>query len=768
MTDGTTTRKSGRERIPNKKYTNDAFESLNILSSDSEEEELAVLEQLQNAEDDEDFPEDQAVMEPEDEDSLVEEDLSDGSGIKTPIEEYEDAHSYASTDVEEPLSPKAARRKGHRTQRDPNVHSRGMPETPFSSEGRYARINFFTGQGVEDISHVVKSRDQWVRDPTLPRRSKLCHSFSHTEEKRQMEATVGWDWYYDQGGREFFAKKQTFRLLNVDEAVNYVPEPTSKSHSFLMGPYGTQEIFTLTPSQSVGLDPPLPEAGRVMAWQNSERAMRRDRRQGHGWMLNAGTRVRCLDWAPNHDGGTQYLAVAIAPPKDSARKGLSKVAPAFTPSPSTPAAIQIWAFATTSAPETQSSLDSERAPELRIVIVSDWGDVSQLKWCPVPRSPRNEDVHGYTSTSIGLLAGIWGDGYARVYPLCDIRPTQIQVAGLMGMQVLDVRLDKNKDFQTRRYDSAAFAARSEGTLSTCLTWFSATDLAVGHANGVVAIYDIYPQPEPEQQRPSNHPPPPGTAGSSSSTNPTPKPWFTRLLHPTYILSLISAYPTHPTFLISSSSSGHVRLTSLLAPTTDYVLSPRSRTPPTSLAYHDGLLSIVGTEENSETIRVWGLRCFYATLAVGKLNGAPGPGLGVVDVGRCHASVAVGGADGGVVVTNPMRKVLGRREAGYQLVIFKHEWVRRPPQPGDRDAAGEEVQKRLGMSRITEGYKGERVDVDVHKKRDNGKWKGGVTNTIIHEEETAATAVAWNPNLTCGGWLAVGWGSGLLRVQDVAI
>ncbi|KAL2054265.1 hypothetical protein ABVK25_005406 [Lepraria finkii] len=726
MTDGTTTRKSGRERIPNKKYTNDAFESLNIFSSDSEEEELAVLEKLQNAEDDEDFPEDQAVVEPEDEDSLVEEDLSDGSGIKTPIEEYEDAHSYASTDVEEPLSPKAARRKGHRAQRDPNVHSRGMPETPFSSEGRYTRINFFTGQGVEDISHVVKSRDQWVRDPTLPRRSKLCHSFSHTEEKRQMEANVGWDWYYDQGGREFFAKKQTFQLLNVDEAVNYVPEPTSKSHSFLMGPYGTQKFFTLAPSQSVGLDPPLPGAGRVMAWQNSERAMRRDRRRGHGWMLNAGTRVRCLDWAPNHDGGTQYLAVAIAPPKDSARKGLSKVAPAFTPSPSTPAAIQIWAFATTSAPETQSSLDSERAPELRIVIVSDWGDVSQLKWCPVPRSPRNEDVHGYTSTSIGLLAGIWGDGYARV---------------------LDVRLDENKDFQTRRYDSAAFAARSEGTLSTCLTWFSATDLAVGHANGVVAIYDIYPQPEPEQQRPSNHPPPPGTAVSSSSTNPTPKPWFTRLLHPTYILSLISAYPTHPTFLISSSSSGHVRLTSLLAPTTDYVLSPRSRTPPTSLAYHDGLLSIVGTEENSETIRGqgWGLWMWGGAMLVLRL------------VGRM-----------GVVVTNPMRKVLGRREAGYQLVIFKHEWVRRPPQPGDRDAAGEGVQKRLGMSRITEGYKGERVDVDVHKKHDNGRWKGGVTNTTIHEEETAATAVAWNPNLTCGGWLAVGWGSGLLRVQDMAI
>ena len=416
MTNATPTRRSGRERVPNKKYTNDAFEGLDILSSDSEEEELAVLEQLQDAEDDEDFPEAQAAVEPEDESSPAEEEISDGSGIKTPVEEYEDAHSYASTDGEEPISDKVASRKGHRAQRDPNVHSRGMPENPFSSEGKYTRINLFAGQGAEDIAHIVKSRDQWAMDPTLPRRSKLCHLFFQTEEKRQMEATIGWDWYYDQGGREFFARRQSFRLLNVKEAADYIPEPTYKSHSFLMGPYGKQKLLTLSPSQSVVLDPALSKAGPVMAWQLPEGNARRDKRRGDGWMLNVGTRVRCLDWAPNHDGGTQYLAIAVAPSKSSLGGGFSNEAPSFTPSPSTPASIQVWAFATTSAPETESSLDSERNPELRTVIASEWGFVSQLKWCPVPRNPRNQDVHCHTSTSIGLLAGVWGDGYARVHP----------------------------------------------------------------------------------------------------------------------------------------------------------------------------------------------------------------------------------------------------------------------------------------------------------------------------------------------------------------
>ena len=358
--------------------------------------------------------------------------------------------------------------------------------------------------------------------------------------------------------------------------------------------------------------------------------------------------------------------------------------------------------------------------------------------------------------------------------------------------------------QTVKVQSAAFLA-SPGLLpladtkqadikpvTTCLTWLSATDLAIGYSNGALGIYNIYPQSQSSSKltshssKSADHGPRPPTssltepksfpeaanASSGGSQDPSlpssggyslsdatqdggTEPWLFLQLHPTYILSLISAYPTHPALLISSSLSGYLRLTSLRAPTTDYVLSVRTRTPPSSLAYCDSLLSLVAPDESSETIRLWGLRCFFSSLACGKLGSAPGPGQGIVDVGKCHSSIAAGGADGGVTVTNPMRKMLGRNTAGWQQVVFKHEWVRRSGQG-----------PRQGMSRITEGYAGEKVDLGV---RYGGDFRDGVAQSTIYEEETAVTALGWNPNNSgCGGWLAVGWASGLVRIQDMAI
>ena len=419
MTEALPSRRSGRQRVPNQKYTNDAFEGLEIFSSESEEE-LAALEQLQDAEDDEDFPEDQVADEPEDDDSLVEE-ASDGSAILTPVEEYEDAHSYASTDGDEPLSPESAKRKArnHATYRDPNIRSRGLPENPFRQDGQRSRLKLFAGEGEEDILHLITSRDQWATDATLPRRSALCQSFSRTEANSQMEATVGWDWYYGHGGRNYFSKQQSFHSLTEDEAAEYIPKPNRTNHTFLMGSYGRQRPFTLSYSQSIGLEAAWSEAS---AGQEAEQESRQ--RTRHGWMLNIGARVRCLEWAPNHDGKTQYLAIAIAPLNDSIAKDPFKESPSYTPCSSKPSAIQIWAFAANENPHTGSSLTPNQAPELRLIIVSDWGEVKHMKWCPVPRASRNENHQQSTSLNIGLLAGVWGDGFVRVnsspHDLCFI------------------------------------------------------------------------------------------------------------------------------------------------------------------------------------------------------------------------------------------------------------------------------------------------------------------------------------------------------------
>ncbi|KAL9068620.1 MAG: hypothetical protein Q9161_006058 [Pseudevernia consocians] len=790
-------RKSGRQRVPNKRYAVDAFEGLDILSSDSEVD-LEVLQQLQDSKNDDDFPENN-IEGNDDEESLADE-VSDGSAILTPEEEYEDAHSYASSDPEEPDlrgTSKGKKRKlrNYTSNQDVDVHSRGMLENTVRADYERSRVEWFSGSGVEDIVHVIRSRDQWAAEPTLPCRLNMCHQVSHTDEKRQMEATVGWDWYYDQGGRESFAEKQKVRTLSIEESVAYVPKPTHSSHSFLMGPYGRQKVFTLALSQTQGLEEACDNTSGLSEQHSEE--FRSSKTQRLGWMLNVGTRVRCLDWAPNHYRNTQYLALAVAQASISTRAATPIEAPAFTPSCPAPSSVQIWAF-----DASNNSMNSTRPPELQQVLCTDWGEITQLKWCPVPRTERNEDTLG--KISIGLLAGIWGDGCARVL---DVQLEKGQAANTSYCKFTIINrfmyVKWLPTIQTKlvKVQSAAFLASSRllplaGTeqedirpVTTCLTWLSATDLAVGYSNGALGIYNIYPQlshsslpnlrsnssvdlgarPSSPTPTESNSLPEAANGGSQNPSLPSfggydlvdatkhvdIEPWLFLQLHSTYVLSLTTAYPTHPALLISSSLSGNLRLTSLRAPTTDYVLSTRTRTPPSSLAYCDSLLSVVALEESSQTLRLWALRYFYSSLACGKLGSAPGPGQGIVDVGRCHSSIAAGGADGSVIITNPMRKALGRKDAGWQQVVFKHEWVRRPGQG-----------PRQGMSRITEGYQGEKVDLSMKHGRNA---KDSVTESTIYEDETAVTALGWNPNNSgCGGWLAVGWGSGLLRIQDMAV
>ena len=72
-----------------------------------------------------------------------------------------------------------------------------------------------------------------------------------------------------------------------------------------------------------------------------------------------------------------------------------------------------------------------------------------------------------------------------------------------------------------------------------------------------------------------------------------------------------------------------------------------------------------------------------------------------------------------------------------------------------------------MSRITEGYKCEAVNLG-HAKNGKEKPRDGNLFSTVYEEESAVTQVVWNRNLRCGGWVAVGMGSGLVRIMDLAI
>ena len=304
-------------------------------------------------------------------------------------------------------------------------------------------------------------------------------------------------------------------------------------------------------------------------------------------------------------------------------------------------------------------------------------------------------------------------------------------------------------FNIVKYDQPAFQARPPNTLCTCITWLSATDIAVGSAHGFLAIWDI---------NPLNASLPQNTTDATTSLL-APTPWLYLPLHGSYILGVTSAYPTYPHLLITSSIDGYTRLTDLRSPQTDTVVSLRSRIASPLLCFSPALVSLISTEDN-DSARAYPLRCFYTSVGFARGGALPL----CLSTGHFHPMVLVGCADGALIASNPMRKVLYRKAVQHQQTVFRHEWTRH---------AGR------GVSRITEGYKAEsmafqRATKGSKRKKGGGGGGGGGggdgdgTISTIHEAETAVTQVVWNSNLSCGGWIAAGMGNGLVRVQDLAI
>ncbi|KAL9632990.1 MAG: hypothetical protein Q9164_004971, partial [Protoblastenia rupestris] len=416
MVDATPTRRSGRARVSNKKYleSTETLELLNtVLSSDSEEDLLISTLQADPSSDKE-FPANDVATHLSSSPSSLNSDgsfKSDGSAIATPVEDFEDAHSYGgseSDDAPKPIGKYVHQKPKARNQwegKNGVTRSRGIAENPLKVDNKSNRSDAITGPDEHDVLHVVHSMRQWGDDPTLPRRSNMRMPFSHDDEKREMEATVGWDWYYEQGGREAFAEAQKMRGLGEGEGTTYLPKLAS--HDLLMGPYERQKLFSLPTLQSLNVD----DAWNAATDQNTPDSQQDPRkRRRHGWMLNVGSRVRCLDWVPNDDGDFQYLAMATqgAEPKPPARN-----VSAFAPASPSPSNIQIWAFASSPGkPPTESPLDQDCPPKLKQVLCVDWGNAKQLKWCPMPRIARDKEAHG--KVPLGLLAGVWDDGSARV------------------------------------------------------------------------------------------------------------------------------------------------------------------------------------------------------------------------------------------------------------------------------------------------------------------------------------------------------------------
>ena len=295
------------------------------------------------------------------------------------------------------------------------------------------RLTF--GTDSRDLLAVLYGTDLWHRgvDAALPSRASLDRaaiitdygygkSFGLEPEQMTIERTRAWDWYYDPHIGGTLRQKQQIERIDDDEVRRtYMPLPKKDKHTIIIGPADSQVVFKVGQNESVDFgeawekSKPEGEGNSNPSSQSPDGEAKRKAREG--WILNIGSKIQCLDWAPNQEGLDQYLAIS-APISDEQKKHYSnpveaKTAPSFTPSPPYPHVLQVWAFKARPDDGLTKTLDTGFKPIRRLALCTNWGDLRRMSWCPAARDPREEDEEE-TRSNIGLIAGIWGDGYVRV------------------------------------------------------------------------------------------------------------------------------------------------------------------------------------------------------------------------------------------------------------------------------------------------------------------------------------------------------------------
>ncbi|KAJ9602008.1 hypothetical protein H2200_013567 [Cladophialophora chaetospira] len=628
------------------------------------------------------------------------------------------------------------------------------------------------GPGVDDLYDVLQARDTWLkaRDITLPSLQTLASSIKTSSQTTRTE-----DHPIDSTEPEkpphttipsfSILRTQVLTPLSRAELDGKYLVRQNPPHAVVLGPSGKQQKYEIDHLSALDFGQAWQMEIQDATDENSTIGEAQiEERYHEGCLLNLGENVQCLAWAPCL-GSVQYLAIAVrctsglrqmVPPTTNDR-------PAFHPSPHYPSSIQVWAFQTKHiAFDGHRALNMQQEPKLLIVLATEWGNIRHLKWCPSSRLGANEDVPRSDDSTIGFLGVVSSDGHARV------------------VAVPRASKADNSEMVAYRVERAAFdVAPPHDTLFTTLTFASPTDLLLGTANGFIYVYDV---------------------SERMSEGNTPKSYMHHQVHHTYIISLCSASAPHSTLVPSTSASGELVLTDLKSPEQDRVVVSRSCFPNPDLIYMPftrSFFAVLDRSGNSQVERnaatllaCHHVRQFPSLLKVAKLPRWTGAATALAG-SRWHPCILVGNAKGQVLATNYLRKILPyprteNKKAGgaYLQKICEYDWqplTKEDVGKGVSTQADETAEKedldiyhgrdaRPGMSRFHEGFQPEKIDVGnflpAGRKVKKGKTEE-LNGEAIFEEEQAVTVIDWNPNAECAGLVAIGWGSGIVKVQDLA-
>lgn len=751
-------RKSGRRRQPNKKYTVDAFEGLDIGDG------IPMSIETPDDDEDDDFHVDaNASPEPPDDD------LSVDGAAEEDEEEYQSRHDLVSdeesivggSEADAPTITRGfkkvkfdeiAKMKG-----DPRYNPRGLLEPAARGSKELQRL-FFFGPAKDDQMPALKSHYRWGAELTIPSHEANAGGFGgfktsyyHEDTAFKADSEDGWKWYEKEGGRESFMSYQRSTSLSPQEAGIYISPAALQSCEVLMGPYKRQSLFELKLHASLNLnDPWVPQASSA----NTPAPAQDAKSQRNGWMLNLGEKVQHMEWAPNLQGSRQFLAVTTSPligSEPEEQRFSAPYAPAFAPRPPSKSSIQIWEFSASP----QGRIDTKCPPILRKVICSEWGDVKTFRWCPMPRQSLIQQSS--ERLSLGMLAGVWADG---------------------AMRVLDVFVSA-KDVEDAEYElvkSAAFTAQPPNTICTCLAWLSSTSVIAGCANGCIGIWNL---PSSLQ-----------TASTGDQRYPNAEPIIYSPISTTYILNVTTCYPSRPNIMISSSMSGHIQMTDLMEMTSKATMTPaatvrasRSRVGRSVLVWHE-FAQVILTVDDNFTLVAFPIRRFFRQISFTRYKSS----VACLAYSPVHPFVMAGCIGGEAISNNPLRRAYENKVPIWNQTWFTHEWRQRNTEESTNFGAsgGDEVMTDAldepednvtrtknnanstpqEISRVLEGFKCKEIKLfnteDAFTHRENG-----AVYSTVYDLKTSIKSMAWNPNLHVGGWIAAGMANGLVRVEDIA-
>lgn len=322
--------------------------------------------------------------------------------------------------------------------------------------------------------------------------------------------------------------------------------------------------------------------------------------------------------------------------------------------------------------------------------------------------------------------------------------------------------------------------------ATCLAWVNTNRVCLGHSDGTVSLWSVYPQ-----QMIARH-----------------------AVHVSQVLDIASAFPSHPYHIATVPVGGSPTLTDLNLPSAETTSIPLVRCvsfQPNLLDWNDHLQGFTGFQPSPaphNTVIGWSHIRFFVQSRT--LMTTPSMPMCVAS-GRTHPFTLVGCADGSLWAFNPLRVLMKTRgDELHKLKILEHEF--RPPSK-IASSAGVGAEEIRGAARILQGFRPEfnvnprmeilaemkkETNVKPKKSKSKGKSRGrkvpereqkddgenedglkrieevallktlDQTKAVVHEARTRITVAAWNPNVEYGWWAAVAMGSGLVKVMDLGI